>query len=135
MYDVPWLFDENIHVTRLKNRILAQVPDLVSHTDKHSKGQGILLVFRGDVDDMVDEALTSRDYDSDALQMARAAEIVRRVMLEMQLKFTGSFPSDCQKSSVPTSLKAIIQMMLYGPNIKNRESTLTPNHAVSISQL
>lgn len=127
--------DENIHVTRLKNRILAQIPDLVCHTDKHSKGQSTSLLFKDDVDNMVDKAVTGRDYDIEALQLAKAAEIVRHEMFQVKQQFNGSFLPDCQGSSVPSSLLALVEMVLHGPNIRNRQNSSTLNHTLSIAQL
>lgn len=127
--------DENIHVTRLKNRILAQIPDLVCHTDKHSKGQSTSLMFKDDVDSMVDDAVTGIDYDNEALQLAKAAEIVRHEMFQVKQQFSGSFSPDCQGSSVPSSLIALVEMVLHGPNIRNRQNSSTLNHTLSIAQL
>ena len=45
--------------------------------------------------------LTSKNHilaDDDAICLSRAAKIVRRDILDMEAKFTGSFDQDCQKN-------------------------------------
>ena len=94
-----------------------------------------LQICKDDVDTVVDEAVTGRDYDAEALQSAKAAEIVRHEMFQVKQQFNGSFSPDCQGSSVPSSLLALVDMVLHGPNIRNRENTSTQSHALSAAQL
>ena len=47
------------------------------------------------------------DADSDAVHLARAADIVRReIFNKKESSFSGSYNSQCQASSVPNSLVA-----------------------------
>lgn len=70
--------------------------------------------------------------DSDAMCLARAASIVRRDMLDKEIKFTGLFDQNCQTDSVPYPLLALVNMILNGPNIK---SSSTSQATLSIAQL
>ena len=57
-------------------------------------------------------------------------------MFQMKQKFSGSFDAQCQEESVPTSLLALMAMVLYGPSIKTQSSSASlPQPAVTISQL
>ena len=54
----------------------------------------------------------------------------------MKMEFNGSFPTECQEQSVPTSLLALVTMILNGPNIKTQSSpSAVSQPALSISQL
>ena len=64
-----------INKTRLKERLLAAIPDLAAH----SQGKHILLVFNETIGDAIRKAC-EQDYDSEALHLTRAAKIVRRDM-------------------------------------------------------
>lgn len=53
------------------------------------------------------------DADSNGVLVARAANIVRIDMLNVEVSSNGS---KCQDLSVPTSLLALVTMTLNGPN-------------------
>ena len=80
-----------------------------------------------------------RDDDSEALQLARAAGIIRRDIFNHKNKlFDGTFPSNCQTRSVPASLKALVSMILDGPCSSKSDvfDEVSANTAsLSISQL
>ena len=102
-----------VHSTILKDRILGYFPDL----EAHKQGRDVVLIFNEDVGSALHKAC-EHDVDNDAVHLARAAKIVRRDMLKMKNKFSGSFESKCQVDSVPASLLALVTMVLNGPNIK-----------------
>ena len=72
--------------TRLKNKILSKIPDLKAF----HKGREVVLVFEKDVGPAI---VSACDY-TDAMHLAKAAEIVRKQMLEEQVKFSGNFDKD-----------------------------------------
>ena len=65
--------DGCIHSSRLKVRLLSVLPDLKAH----SQGRDVLLTF--DVGGAIKKAC---DHDSDAMLLARAAQVVRKEMFE-----------------------------------------------------
>ena len=83
-----------IHSTRLKNRILSQIPDL----SEHKEGRDVLLAFREDIGPALYK-LCEDNYDDEAICLAKAAKVVRRDVFEMQAAFTGSFHQDCQQKA------------------------------------
>ena len=120
-----------VHTTRLKDRILAMVPDL----QEYKQGRDILLAFKDDVAMALRRA--REDCDNEAMHLARAATIVRRDMMAVENNFNGSFDHDCQHNSVPKSLLSLVNMLLYGPNIKNQASNAnyTTQTGITIAQL
>ena len=120
-----------VNSTNLKDRILAYFPDLQAHKE----GRDIILVFNKDVGPAIRKAC-EHDADTDAIHLARAANIVHREIFNKESSFTGTYDSQCQASSVPNSLVALVSMTLYGPNIKTQSSYLsTPQAALTLSQL
>ena len=126
--------DDKVHSSRLKEKILSQIPNLSAHTSVHSQGQNVIIMFDRDVADLVQEERMNRDYDMDAMYIAKAAEIVRLGMFRNSYSFDGSFSPDCQTNVIPTSLKALADMILQGPSIKNQSAkTTTDQPALTIS--
>jgi hypothetical protein len=120
-----------VHNTRLKIRLLSVFPDLKAH----SRGNNVLLIFN---DDIVGALKKACDHDSDAMHLARAAQVVRRSMFERSFAFDGSFKEGSQQDSVPQSLLSLINMIQDGPNIKHQSemvNTSSTTAALSISQL
>ena len=81
--------DKRIHTTRLKQRLFAHFPDLRAQ----SKGRDLVLAFVEDISLALGKAC-GEDSDSDAVHLARAAQIVCRQMFNSK-PFTGSFEEDC----------------------------------------
>ncbi|MES9880446.1 MAG: hypothetical protein ABW185_06135, partial [Sedimenticola sp.] len=120
-----------IHSTRLKLRLLTVFPDLTSHTE----GRGVLLTFDQHLGGALRKAC---DHDSEALHLARAAQIVRQEMFHHTFSFNGSFEKGCQEDAIPSSLLALVNMIQEGPNIKHQTQLGTSpskSAALSISQL
>ena len=105
--------DQNsrIHSTRLKETLLLEIPELVSY----QKGRDILIAFNEDVGEALLKA-SKQDLESEALHLARAARIIRRDIFAFKNKlFNGSFLDKCQEHSIPSSLRALVGMILEGP--------------------
>ena len=58
--------------------------------------------------------------------MASVANLIRNAMFRTENKFIfeGHFPTNCQKDSVPYSLKLLVSMILNGPSLKNEENSI-----------
>lgn len=116
-----------VQTTRLKKQLLAEFPDLRAQ----SKGQEVLLVFDDDIGSALVKACEF-DSDTDALHLARAANIVRRKMFGESKSFAG-FPNGCQESTVTLSLLTLVNMILQGPSIKDQMEEATTT-ALTIAQ-
>ena len=123
---------DRVNSTRLKDRLLAQIPALRAQ----NKGREVFLVYDKDIGAALQFAVGNSN-DSNAVHLAKAAQIVRKDMLEKKQNFNGTFISSCQKDSVPTSLLALVTMMLEGPNIQDQTDlgTIESDIALTISQL
>jgi len=124
-----------INSTRLKERLLAHIPDLKAEMD----GNTVWLVFDKDIGTAL-SAACQFDADLEALHLANAAEIVRRdlfnfIEIGTGSPFNGTFAKDCQVNSVPQSLLALIHMVLDGPSIDDQSTGVVTPAAHSIAQL
>lgn len=114
---------DRVHTTRLKERILAMVPDLQAY----KQGRDVLLVYEDDVGKVLSK-VHQECYDDDAMHLARAANIVRKAMFEVNNSFNGTFAQDCQSNySVPALLLSLVNMILYGPNLKSQSECSIEN--------
>ena len=120
-----------IHSTRLKIRLLSALPDLTAHVQGRE-----ILTFEEDIGLALVKAC---DGYSDAVHLMRAAQVIRKELLNIKIKqFDGFFTSECQRDSVPSSLLALVNMIQDGPNIKHQSqlvSNASTTAALSVSQL
>jgi len=65
------------------------------------------------------------DSHSDAVHLARAAQILRRHMFGEAKPFTG-FPEGCQEEYVPPLLLVVVSMIVEGPSIKEQMADTNP---------
>lgn len=117
---------ERTNSTRLKEKLVAQIPDLEAHKSKYE----VLLTFKDDVGETLLEA-KKRDCESDAVVLMRAANIIRNEIFQKHYTFTGSL-TDEQYDDNTASLMALVQMVLGGRNIKNQ---MENNHVVKTAAI
>ena len=79
----------------------------------------MLLMFQKDFGGGIRTAC-SQIVDTDAVILAKTAKIVRKDMFEVQYNFSGFFAGKCQDGAVPDKLKALVNMISEGPNIKDQ---------------
>jgi len=120
----------SVHRTRLKEELLIQFPDM----NAYEEGRDVLLMFDCDVGPAVVKAVHT-DWHQDALCLSRAAQIVRKDMFGPKPSFDGKFDDDCQERSVPTTLLALVRMILEGPSISDQTGRQTVPAALELSQL
>ena len=93
-------------------------------------GRDILIWFNNQLGGALKNAYQI-NYDDEAVHLARAAQIVRRDILKITSKFSGSFDNACQYDSVPESL---MTMILQDPSMKAVNSA-KQQAALSLFQL
>ena len=120
---------DRVHSTRLKERLLAEFPDMRAYT----KGRDVLMAFEDDIGTGLAKAC-EQDNNEDAMHIARAAQIVRRHIFGEAKPFNG-FPEKCQEDSVPQLLLTLVNMILEGPSIKDQMQEATSPAALTIAQL
>ena len=120
-----------LHTTELKNRILAQFPDMQAHRE----GRDVLLAFKDDIVFALKKAYDT-DFD-EAIILPKAANIVRRDMMNMNTRtFSGSFDTQCQQNSVPQTLMALVGMILDGTNLATHSNdTVKSQVTLTLAQL
>lgn len=116
--------DKRIHTTRLKERLLTELP----HLKAHSEGRDTLLSFEKDIGPAL---MIACHNDHDAVHLMRAAQVVRKEIFDSIISFDGSFQENCQQKAVPPSLLALVNMILDGTNIEHQTTT---KPALTISQ-
>ena len=119
-----------VHSTRLKEELLIHFPDM----NAYEEGRDVLLMFDCDVGPTVVKAMHT-DWQQDALCLSRAAQIVRKDIFGSKPLFDGKFDIDCQERSVPTTLLALVRMILEGPSISNQTGKQSIPAALELSQL
>ena len=108
-----------VNKVRFKEQILKHFP----YSQEQSDGKNVILVFEKGMQQMLKQAMET-DYEADALILAKAARIVREdIFRSCGFNFTGSFPPDCQKNSVPANLKSMVTMLMKGADLKDQDST------------
>ena len=120
--------DTRVHSARLKQILLVQFYDRRAHT----KARGVLLVFEEDVGAALSKAC-ELGSDNDVVDLARAAQTMRRHMFEEVELFNG-FSEGCQEDYVPSILPALVSMVLEGSSIKDQMAETTPA-ALAIAQM
>jgi len=118
------------HSTRLKEQLLAQFPDMHAYDE----GRDVLLMFDYDVGPTVAMACQI-DWQRDALCLSRIAQIVRQDIFQFRPAFDGFFQANCQEQSVPSSLLALVSMILEGPSISNQTCKQQIPAALELAQL
>ena len=92
--------------------MLSKIPEL----KPFHKGREALLVCEKDVG----PALVSACDYTDAMYLAKAREIVHRVIFVEQNKLSGHFDRDSVVDSVPRCLVELVSMIEHGPDIKSQ---------------
>ena len=116
-----------IHSTRLKDMLLAKIPDLQAYT----KGRYVLLLFEKDVGPAIALAC---NYD-DTTNMTRTAEFVRALMKERKSTFQGLFSSEDISTSVTKCLFELVRMIEHGPDIQSQLENDVCRSDMAIAQL
>jgi hypothetical protein len=64
------------------------------------------------------------NYEGDALLLFKIAKIVRKDIASYKgFSFDGKFSSGCQQQSVPSTLKTLVSMLLYGADLRDQDYT------------
>ena len=103
-----------IHSTRLAQKLQQHIPSLEVHKSK----SGTVLSFKEDIGDALLDAFDI-DPDDEAVMLMRVAKLVRKEVFENKYHFDSSL-CDEQYDNLPTSLYALVGMILGGSNARQR---------------
>ena len=85
--DLGGVLPERVHSTRLKLRLLAHIDELT----ESKRGKTTYLAFDDDLCDVF-KTIYEKDFDEDAFVLSRAADILRKSLLEREsIEFDGEF--------------------------------------------
>ena len=122
----------SINKTRLKKQVLDHFS---RECQEQSDGRHTLLVFNEGMKKVLRGSMSQHDFDSEAILMVKLAKIMRQEIFGWgPFEFSGNFPSNCQESSVPTTLKTFMSMLLNGPNVQHQDNSES-QACLTISQL
>ena len=109
------------NVTRLKEKIIT-----IFKGDLKEQGKEMgpkTLVFSDGLNTLVKDALKVREYDKDMQTIAQTAKIIREDMFKHEgYQFDGHFDDTCQLNAIPSTLKTLISMILYGTSLKDQDT-------------
>ena len=91
-----WTITPDVNSTRLKEKLLAGILE----PESHKKGRNILLAFKKYIGSVLSEAYTY----SEAINLAKAANIVRGHMIDHKSSFAGTFHEGYVKCAIPATL-------------------------------
>jgi len=113
--------------TRLKNRILSKIPEVqVYHI-----GREVIFVYKKDVG----PAIFSACGFTDAMHLTKAADIIRKQILQSKVKFTGNFEKESVLNGVPQCLLQLVSMIGHGPDIGSQLENGVSKSDLAIVQL
>ena len=128
--DLGGVLPERVHSKRLKLRHLAHIDGLT----ESKRGKTTYLAFDDDLCDIC-KTIYGNDFDEDAFVLSRAADILRKSLLERESKeFDGEFHLDSKSLFVPQVLSSFVDMILQGTNINKNKKYLEQAN-LTISQL
>ena len=78
--------------------------------------------------------ITACEY-TDAMYLAKAAEIVLKDMSQHKIRFNGTFDEVSMTETVPNSLLALVSMVEHGPDIESQFENGVTDSDLAISQL
>jgi len=116
----------DVNSTRLKEQ-LGRIPDL----EAHKKGRDVLLAFKEDVSTVLSDA----SKYSEAIHLAKAANIIRREMLDHKTKFSKEFTDQSVEEAVPKSLLQFVCSIEHGVDIRSHLTHGVVKSDLAIAQL
>ncbi|KAK3741023.1 hypothetical protein RRG08_005713 [Elysia crispata] len=128
--------EEHVHTTRLRESLLAAIPDLKEV--RNERNNIVQLAFDCDRSKALLQ-LSNHDCNHEIVILSKASKTLRQHVFGIQNTFSGTFSEDSQQNSVPTMLLSFMQMVLDGRGITGSPSpdkpVNKPSAALSISQL
>ena len=116
-----------VHATRLKEQLLFHIPEL----EAHRAGRDVVLAFKKDVGAILEQA----SKYGEAIHLAKAAEMIRRDMLQHKSQFDITFHDGCLEQAVPASLLQFVCMIEHGADIKSQLQHGASKSDLAMSQL
>ena len=108
---------KEVNRTRFKEQVLRYFPSAQQQSD----GKNAILVFEKGMQEILKQTMKC-DHEEDALILMKAAKIVRADIFQSKgFNFNGSFLSNCQQESLPTTFKSLVTMLLKGADMMEQD--------------
>ncbi|CAE1303156.1 unnamed protein product [Acanthosepion pharaonis] len=117
----------NVHSTRLKEQILARIPEL----EAHKKGRDVLLAFKANIGTVLHETSQYRN----ALHLSKAADILRKEMLQHKTKFSSELKDGFGEETILPALLQFVCSIEHGVDIKTHLTHGIAKSDLNIAQL
>ena len=116
-----------VHSTRLKEQLLARIPEL----EAHKKGRDVILAFKADIGPVLHEA----SQYTNAIHLSKAADILRKEMLQHKTRFNSELKDGFGEEAVPPALLQFVCSIEHGVDIKAHLAYGTAKSDLAIAQL
>lgn len=116
-----------VNSTRLKEQLLSRIPEL----EAHKTGRDVLIAFKKDVSSVLSDA----SKYNEAIHLAKAANIIRKEMLNHKTKFDNEFHEGFVEESIPPTLLQFICNIEHGVDIKSHLNHGVFKSDIAIAQL
>ena len=117
----------DVNSTRLKEQILAKMLEM----EAFKNGRDVTIAFRKDIG----PALSQACRNSEAIILARAAQVLRRHMLDHKSTFDGTFQEGCIQDAIPPTLLQFVGMIEHGADIKSQLRLVASKSDLAMAQL
>ena len=114
-----------------REQIMHHAPKLGVELDCFKQERDIILAFKKDVGPAL---VIVNEYD-DAMVVSKAAEILRRQILECKASFEGSFEDSYMNSCTPPMLLNFVSSVSHGTDIKSHMDVGASKPDVALAQL
>ena len=112
---------KTINKTRLKNALLEHYKGTLQ---EQTDGRNTVLFYWEAISTLLNNALKQHDFSEGAKILAM---IVRKhIFAHKGFNFSGCFPMDCQSKYLPSSLRALVSLILNGLDINDQEKYGSP---------
>ena len=121
---------KTVNRTRLKKTVLKHFPNLTEEKGTHDR---VFIFCSKTARKIISVASQTPEEETHTLLMA--ASILRKAVLnhDTPFRFDGSFPKDCEESSVPQRMKYFFRHLLSGP--KSSPEQENSREILSVSQM
>ena len=104
---------------------------LLSELEAHKKGRDVLLAFKTDIASVLHEASQS----SNAIHLSKAADILRKEMLQHKTKFSNELKDGFGEEAIPPALLQFVCSIEHGVDIKSHMTHGIAKSDIAMAQL
>ena len=104
---------------------------IIPEVQAYHRGREVVFVFEKDVG----PAIFSACQFTDAMHLTKAADIIRKQILQSKVKLTGNFEKESVLNGFPQCLLQLVSMIEHGPDIESQLENGVTKSDFAIAQL